>query len=211
MGGFLRCLVGVVSLLAAFHARADSIFADSAQFHAALAVPPSFEGFEGLLVPLGTSPIPVGDLTATGGPASHIGISDTPVNGLHPTEGSNFLFWDALVTDATITFVFESPIRAFGVEFNDALDGLGGVLSLETETGVSFPSFLSGTFPSGDEQFVGIIADAPFLELTLTNSSGTDGVAFDALSYSPIPEPTTHLLSLLGTLGLALVRNSCLR
>jgi len=102
-------------------------------------------------------------------------------------------------------YTFDTPVNRFGLTLTDALDG-GGFIALTTNGGAIFPMALSGFQPSGSIRFLGLIADNPFTQLTLT-VSGADGIGMDEVLYSnaqvsQVPEPTSLLLLGMGAAGL---------
>jgi hypothetical protein len=177
----------------------------------------AFESFEHATVTdeLGPGPIVLSGFTisTSSAPGSGIRVLDEPIPGtdVTPTHGSRFVHWDTddEAGDDTLTFTFDVAITEFGVTLKDALDAqVGGFARLHVSTngGASFENFLTGLRPSGEVHFVGIIADAPFTTLTITNGLWNDGVSVDAVHYTP--EPSTSLLFAAGICALAL-RQRC--
>jgi hypothetical protein len=178
----------------------------------------SFEGF-----PLGATgrPFSVGPFTLTEIDPNEIPLDsrETPLiedanepNNSHPTDGTQYLLYDAEGPQTTIEIIFSSPIRHFGVNIVDWGDGdVEGTLSLVigSDTFLVADSTLDpNSFPSGNTQFFGVISDTPFdtLELITTTSGGgspgTDSVILDEIYFTP--EPSTGFLLLGGLLGIAL-------
>lgn len=197
---------------------ADTLYLDDHAGFASTAGVLAFESFEDLTA----TNTEAGDLTSdaialpafTISSTSGIGVRDTEIPGadVTATDQLKFIHWDTDVSGDTITFTFDAPIIAFAVTLKDALDAqLGGVnaLHLSTSGGASFPSFLTGPLPSGDVHFVGIVATAPFTELTITNGLVGDGVSIDGVYYTP--EASTALLLGMGLGGLGIRRRRRMR
>ncbi len=177
-------LLTALGLFAARPALADAAFSDEKEFLAAVGRV-SFESFEELTADdtVGRNRVRAAAFTVGSGRRRELGIFQSAISGLHATHGSTFLVWDA--APSAITFVFESPITAFGLTLNDALDqGEDSRLSVSTNGGADFPDLLVGPLGDAEERFIGIVADAPFDRLTLAHTS-RDSVGLDGVHYSP--------------------------
>jgi hypothetical protein len=129
------------------------------------------------------------------GDDSLIGVTDV-INpdggsGAGPTVGTKYLYANyatSAVPSATVTFILNSPVRAFGTDIKDLeLANLSWVTS----------SGASGSVPTagnGVVQFFGITSDTPFTSIAFSapGMSLGDGVAFDQTSI--VPEPTSVIL-----------------
>lgn len=196
-------------------ASADAIFSNEADFLAAAGPGLQFESFEDLVAAntfvSNTITTPV--LTVQTAPQSNLGVQsgNNPAN-IHPTDGVQYAGWIATPGDPDVTFTFNQPVNAFGVTLTDAIDNNipAASMSLSTNTGASFPSFVSGALTTGNELFVGIITDTPFTAATFTVSQipvAGDAIGFDAVYTGLVPEPASVVLLTLGVLSLAACRH----
>jgi hypothetical protein len=119
------------------------------------------------------------------------GIGGTPLEFFAPTD--------------TMTFGFDKPLNAFGIDINtDA--GLPGAFTATTNTGETAPSVLFAFPGLTTGQFIGFSTGLPFTSVTI---AGQDGFSYtlDTLRYSPVPEPGSLLLIGAGLAGLAARRH----
>lgn len=108
----------------------------------------------------------------------------------------------------TITFSFSAPVKAFGIDVR----GLGttgatnftGVLS----NGAATTFFSSYTGSDDGSLFVGFVDAAGFTSVTFSGTAAGDGIYFDRMQTSAVPEPS-ELALVFG--GLAVVAASARR
>lgn len=144
------------------------------------------------------------------GNISNFGIADVPNplggSGVSATSGTHYLFAaypTVAVSDASVTFLFASPIYAFGTDIRD-LENIN--LSYNTSTGESGTA--ANAAANGTIAFFGIVSDNPFTSITFTGPGLTtgDGVVFDQSSFV-IPEPSSSVLLLAGSMVALLIRS----
>lgn len=130
-------------------------------------------------------------------PRSGFGVgreSDLPFVG-PPTEGLQFLVTEfgSSATPTSVDFLFTNPVTAFATDLN-GLDGFD--LSYSTDTGESGLAFLRAA-QSENTQFWGFVSSTPVERVTFIAdraSVGRDGVAFDNILITAVPEPSAVLL-----------------
>jgi hypothetical protein len=133
-------------------------------------------------------------------PDPNLSVTDTLFNDVHPTHGGKYVWWLVVANERVATVRFTHPITAFGLVLTDALDGglAGAQVRLRTDSGDETVA-ASGALPSGSERFVGLIASAPFTEITLTVTqvpSTGEGIALDELRFGTVGlAPTTTFFS----------------
>ena len=167
----------------------------------------SFESFAdsgGLTLSL----ISVPGFSISTAPDLNLGILDATFQEVHATDGTRTAFWGAFASNQNVTFSFDSPITAFGTMITDALDGgLPGAQLLLSTNGGDNSVVASGALQTGNEIFFGLVGAAPFTQLTFTVTqmpSTGDGLGFDEVRLTAVPEPSTAGLVLLG-LGLSML------
>jgi hypothetical protein len=188
---------------------ATVFYSDEAEFIAASGGVAGYESFESFTATndFVSNTIVATDFTITTNPEANLGIHQNPFLELHATDGTKFAGWAARPTDNDVTFTFTEPIKAFGVMTTDALDGgiATAELILSTNGGDSMV-VASGSLTTGLEIFVGLIADTPFTEVTLTVTdmpSGGDGIGFDEVRFGTVvPLPAAVWLFGSGVIGL---------
>ena len=107
-------------------------------------------------------------------------------------------------TGDTITFGFDTPLNAFGIDVNTFATN-NGSYTATTSVGTfpsrfdPFPGFATG-------QFIGFSSDVPFSSVTI---AGTEGFPYtlDTLRSAPVPEPASMLLLGGGLVALAARRH----
>jgi hypothetical protein len=149
------------------------------------------------------------------------------MDGSHGSDGFNFLMNQ---DGREIVFVFNEPLRAFGLLTTDWGDTLpaGTQGSIRTDSGLVSHLVYSnatnhnarptggGPTNNGIERFVGIVSDTPFAEFILSTSNRNYTSYVDTIGYDEaylalardfrqpvVPEPSSLLLALLGGVGVA--------
>jgi hypothetical protein len=203
-------------------AEAAFIFSNRTDFEAALATPAwqtLFEGFENADV---DNPFGPRTLSFDAFDVEYDGFSEFGVlAGSFPNEGSRrlvatFQTPGAVSTGSgqppadadpdTLTFAFDSPVSAFGVDLRDT--ELGRVVYLiEGATGGT----AAARGGNNNLQFFGIIPEAPLDSISFEmrfQVGGSDGVIFDNVLLAqpavPVPEPSSLCLLGIGAAGLVL-------
>lgn len=188
---------------------ATVFYSDEAEFIAASGGVAGYESFESFTATndFVSNAIVATDFTITTNPEANLGIHQNPFLELHATDGTKFAGWAARPTDNDVTFTFTEPTKAFGVMTTDALDG--GIATAEfilSTNGGDSMVVASGSLTTGLEIFVGLIADTPFTEVTLTVTdmpSGGDGIGFDEVRFGTVvPLPAAVWLFGSGVIGL---------
>ncbi len=110
---------------------------------------------------------------------------------------------------STITFSFDNPINAFGIDVNDMNFG---TMTYSDNLGNSFTDVLQGSTMEGtmlNPQFFGVVNTDAFTSVTLTftntDASLSGTLALDRLEYgmASVPLPASLLFLLSGIIGLA--------
>ena len=191
--------VCTVVLLLSYQVHAATIsFTDQAAFLTQVQAP-SFEGFESLVVGAATPSVDAAGFTLSSG---SIEIRNAPLLGAFATEGQQFARWDS-TGNGNLVFVFDGPVSAFGVTMTDPADNPAAALSLTTNVGDSFPSFLANV-PDAETRFFGIINEDTTFDTVTIISNFPDGIGFDEVYFLAVPEPTTLSMVALGLAMLAL-------
>lgn len=133
---------------------------------------------------------------------------------LSPPNGLGALTAEFFGAGESITFIFPTPIVAFGISFNTFAISAGAYL-LTNNLGDVAPSFYD-PFPGfGTGQFAGFISDTPFFAVTVTNPGGIsytlDDMIYLGAQQAAVPEPGSVALWASLTLGACLLRRSRLR
>lgn len=115
---------------------------------------------------------------------------------------------------ATLTFIFDSAITAFGIFIGGAGDVGAQTLTASLSNGGIFNALLnyengSGLFP-GNTVFFGVTSDTAFTSVTFSGNVYGDGIFFDDMltsapinSPAPVPLPASAPLLALGLATLA--------
>ena len=190
-------------LLFANTAFSATVFTDRAAFNIAAARLGAIvtDGYESYPVAflvgaqtLSLSRFNVSYVPGTGG-SSDFGIQNVedPSLGFGPTAGTNYIAAIFGAPTASMTFLFATPIIAFGTDIKDLEVANLTYISSTGATGIAAVPAANGVV-----QFFGIVGDGPFTSVAFTGTSvGSDGVFFDQTSFV-VPEPSTLILTALG-------------
>lgn len=145
-------------------------------------------------------------VTVIPGPSTILGIWDDPINGPHSTDGFNFIRANTTSDSAstTVTFFFDTPINAFGINITDFGDiNSGGGLLFTNDVGDSH-TVASGTYTNGNELFFGLTNDSSnFQSVTFFNGNLVDGTGYDEIYSCSVPIPGAIWLLGSGLAGVA--------
>ena len=199
--GFLLFALSVPSKAAPITFTDESVF---------LAAAPglSLESFEGLdpspalFVDVTGQTLDLADFTVSADTDQF--IVETRQGGPHATDGNVFLTMARQVPNdvlpQTMTFVFDAPINAFGINYTD-VDGPNGAVTLSTNGGSQFTLVTTPPLLSSQELFFGVIdLQAPFTRIDIASTTRDgDRIGFDEAYYgSVIPEPSGALVFPIG-------------
>jgi hypothetical protein len=197
-----------LDLALAPRAEALSIFSDRASFEAA-AGPLSTEGFE---APFTSAPsVDFGPFTASVGLADVVSANAASIPQL-VSEGSRSIYGLDVTQPSTIgnvmTFTFDTPIHAFGVDVNDFASGILDVQGTGSEPFLITPLWTTATDGTPPATiFFGVVDPVPFFQVVIFWNRAQDAVGFDDLVWSTsVPEPGTGLLMWTAALGAVAVR-----
>ena len=189
MKHLVACLSGLAFLFgsAGEALTAPVTFSDRGLFNAAGGA--SLSGFESFETPFPNgSPVTFSEFTAIAvNPHSDLWHYVNP----SASHGNAAMYYNSGVL-TTVTFTFNSPINAFGVDILDFGDWKAGIASVTNNTGTfdlllaSVPPFLSG----GDVIFFGAMDSEEFTAVTFTTTASEDLIGFDAMAFG-VPEPST--------------------
>lgn len=217
--------ISLICLLAlSGYAKGGAIYTDESLFLGDVVELLGFESFEDNAVnndaDIITNQVVTPDFSVNT-PGNQLNVRSLDDNGSHAVDGDNFLnyvaFWESGWVD--VTFSFDDAITSFGVWITDAQDGGTDIpdthpaLAIKNNGGMlSYTNFSTGVLADANEQFVGIIDNVGFTDVTIQiNTDVNDGFGFDAVHYSSVPEPGTLLLLSFSLLGLGVCRSRYLR
>ncbi len=185
----------------------------------------SLEGFNTAFSTANSVNFPVGasrEFRVTA-PSGGFIISDT--TGFLTSEGGRNLRLDLFSGDSG-TWIFDSPITAFGIDINDVdriFNGSPTVLNYADNAGNSVTSIASADVAPDTDFFFGLISDAAFSQLTITQVGvAGEALGFDRMYYgtassspepsssspepSPVPEPSSAALLVTVAFGCGVAR-----
>jgi hypothetical protein len=200
--------VFLIVILVTFPVLASQLFLDESTFLSEVTVPLKFESFENLpLDPTITqSTIDVDGFTLVS-QSNRLGVRNHQLPGI---DGTQFVIY-AQENNSTLSLLFDTPTNVFGTTLVDALDG-NGTLSMSTNSGDNFDSFLVGPLQDENVAFLGIIADEPFTVLSIDHThTWRDGIVLDAVHFSTVPAPGAAWLFLSAIIGFSVLQRRILR
>lgn len=135
------------------------------------------------------------------------GFTITEIGSGHSYHVTGGLYWDRVVDDSSYTiYSFETATTAFGADWNLLPGGLGQGLRLAVD-GIAITPEISNTY-SG---FFGFTSNAAF-DAVMVFAGDQRGMAeshsVDNLVYAtatPVPEPETYWLMLIGLVAIGLI------
>lgn len=186
LGGFAIAAFGTVSASAAtgiYHSRQDFLAANpivtTQDFSAPFATGVSVD---------------FGDFTATTHPTTLLERLGGRLNKMGNGNSPHF-----------VTFEFDEPVFALGIDIFDFGNPSTGELRAITNTGTV--DYQIATYSNGNPEinlFWGVIDTDGFTSITLSNMTIGDSIQFDDLQYRTVPEPSAALL-LAGGAAMSLV------
>ena len=150
---------------------------------------PSMESFEGIAVTNSFTSdqlVTIGFTIDVTTPSPSLGVWDTPDTGGFATDGDNWVGYQS-DDNETMTFSFNSPKNAFGLNIVDWGDNGSGTLTFTNDAGDFFQISVSPLL-NGNQQFFGVINhDFIFTTVTFTQTIpgeffGIDEVYCDSLA-----------------------------
>ncbi|WP_146399339.1 hypothetical protein [Pseudobythopirellula maris] len=182
-----------------------TVFTDRIMFEAASG-PLMIEGFEGatLFETSGSAMLDLGIVSVAYEGERPFGVLDivgfvpgSTTTEVGPTEGQRYL----LATFATsVTFVFEELVFEFGTDLKD-VESTINYLTSSGESGVAGVQMDDGVV-----QFFGFRSDTGFSSIRFTNDKDGDGMIFDHVVFTGVPEPSTAFLSIWAFLAASFYR-----
>ncbi|QIE55717.1 hypothetical protein G5B40_09815 [Pikeienuella piscinae] len=220
---FLRpATLGLLAAVTAHPASAAIVtFTDRAIFEANVSGPLTTETFNDFTNDTSfLSPLDIGDFTIST-ESDVVSAGGEPTNQL---DASPFSFGSSIIDgttfgqailqdDEALTFTFDAPIFAFGIDTRNL--GNSGLLTSILVAGESFTPLQDGT----SLLFSGVISDTAFSSVSFVfdalGGPSADGFAFDNVAYSgatvvPLPASLPLLVGALGVIGFLGRRRSAL-
>ena len=205
----LLAIAGLTLALSAASAQAATVsYTDEAAFLSAAGAGLSTDDFESSTFDGTTIDFSVGSITCSGGNFCNSFFGNQFGGGL-ARSGVKAPYFG---TPDTLTFVFDTPVNAFGIFIGGMGDVVTNTLSFTLSDGSVFTPFVdytnnSGTFVN-NTLFFGVLTDLLILSVAITGSGFGDGVFFDDLYFrtagaNEIPIPAAGLLFGAGLAALA--------
>lgn len=175
-------------------------FTNEADFLAAT-VNPSLESFESFSATnsRNLTNLAANDFTLSVGPGENFGVFNQAPDffGTFATHGVNYVV--SHVATSSMTFTFNQPVAAFGLNVTDFGDNQAGDLILSV--GPDSYTIASGPRPNGNQLFFGVIDTmGSFSSVTLTAQGDSIGIdeVYTAETVQIVPEPHSLAMFLIG-------------
>jgi hypothetical protein len=185
---------------------ANATFTTETSFVAA-AGPVAIESFETTAPRLRAASPLATPLFALSGGTTGIGVQSgtdnpEPAFGAVATDGTRFVsVYLPNQPQGTLVFDLLTPAKAFGFNITDVGEA-NGVITLRTDVGAYAAGINVATYPptfaNGNVQFYGLTQDTPFTRVFLTVTGLDDAYGLDKIYVTPVPEPVSALLMLMG-------------
>jgi hypothetical protein len=189
------CFLAAMFVLTGNGQAATTFYSDRGSFSTAAGSLSGFESFEGSYFSGSTVDFGSFTVSETGDQSNFV----DQISFSNTTDGVHSL--GAIPTSdpasSTITFVFDTPINAFGFDITNQSVG-GFNVFVGGDVSDSIPIYTANTF-----EFWGVVDPVTsFTTLTFSPNANTGLLMMDSVSYGAIPEPSSTML--LGVAGLAI-------